>query len=261
VDPSLRNAALGHYEELARLGRAIASPARLRMIDLLRQGPRSVEALAEQAGLEMANASHHLQQMRAARLVVSEKEGQRVVYRLASNDVGHLFVSLRLLAESVLPEFDRIKAALHVNDDDKRGELLQRIARGEVTVLDVRPKEEWQSGHLLDAMHIPLPELQARVQELPKKRPVVAYCRGPFCPMALTAVDLLRDAGFEAEHLDLGPADVAAGTGFARRLVVVPVVPRLSASKLRSARGPGPADPTTRATSRTRKKKLARRDP
>jgi DNA-binding transcriptional ArsR family regulator len=222
VNPEQRAAAMAHYEELARIGKAIASPARLRLLDLLRQGPRSVDVLAEQAGLEVANVSQHLQQLRAAHLVTSDKEGQRVVYRLATPAVGALFVGLRHLGEAVLPELDRLKATLQIHDDEQRTSLLRRIGRGEVTVLDVRPVEEWRSGHLLDAVHIPLPELPTRMAELPKKRAVIAYCRGPYCPMALSAVEILRDAGYTAEHLDLGPADVgdratvAVGTAVAK---------------------------------------------
>jgi rhodanese-related sulfurtransferase/DNA-binding transcriptional ArsR family regulator len=224
VDPALRDAALSHYEELARLGKAMSSPVRLRVLDLLRQGPRSVEVLAVAAGVSVANASQHLQQLRAARVVVSEKQGQQVVYRLAHDGVGALFVALRSLGESVLPEMDRLKETLQVHDGTRRAALLQSVSGGEVTLLDVRPTEEWRGGHLLDAVHIPLGELAARVGELPRKKPVVAYCRGPYCPMALTAVEILRAAGYAAEHLDLGPPDLARGTALARRLVVAPAL-------------------------------------
>jgi DNA-binding transcriptional ArsR family regulator/rhodanese-related sulfurtransferase len=234
-----------HYEELARVGKALASPVRLRLLDLLRQGPRSVDVLATQAGLEVANVSQHLQQLRAARLVASDKDGQRVVYRLASAEVEGLFVALRGFGETVLPAFDRVKTTLQTLSEDQRGALLGRIARGEVTVLDVRPVEEWRAGHLLDAVHIPLTELPARVAELPKRRDVVAYCRGPYCPMALSAVEILRVAGYRADHLDLGPADLfahVAGTAVAsatlrpRPRATSPTTPRVLARSAKSPR-------------------------
>jgi DNA-binding transcriptional ArsR family regulator len=234
---------MAHYDELARVGRALSSPARLRLLDLLRQGPRSVEVLAEQSGLAVANVSQHLQQLRGAHLVASDKQGQRVVYRLATLDVDALFVALRRFGEAALPGLDRVKTVLQVHDDEHRNVLLRRIARGEVTVLDVRPIEEWQAGHLLDAVHIPLPELPTRVSELPKKRDVIAYCRGPFCPMALSAVSILRDAGYAADHLDLGPADVG---GRARIRVA-----RITSE---SGVGTGTAVATTAGTRRARAK-------
>lgn len=247
MTPEQRSAAMAHYEELARLGKAIASPARLRLIDLLRQGPRSVDVLAEQAGLEIANVSQHLQQLRAAHLVASDKDGQRVVYRLATKDVGHLFVCLRLLGESVLPELDRLKSTLQVHSSETRNLLLKRITRGEVTVLDVRPLEEWMGGHLLDAVHIPLSELPARIGELPKRTDIVAYCRGPYCPMALSAVEILRGAGYRAEHLDLGPADLA-GTA-----VAAPARKRSPSTKAtHPARVSTRTSPSPRAKSRKR---------
>lgn len=210
MDPALRASALAHYEELARLGKVAASPVRLQLIDLLRQGPRSVEVLAEHAGVGVANVSQHLQQMRAAHLVASEKQGQHVVYRLSSDEVGQFFTCLRKLGESLLPELDRLKGALQVHADPERAVILKKIEAGRATLLDVRPREEWEAGHLPGAVHIPLGELKQRLDELPKKPEIVAYCRGPYCPMALTAVAVLRDAGFRAEHLDLGPADLAA---------------------------------------------------
>jgi len=209
VDPALRVAALAHYEELARLGKAVASPVRLQLIDLLRQGPRSVEVLAAQSGVSTANVSQHLQQLRAAHLVANEKQGQRIVYRLASQDVSRFFMCLRQLGESLLPELDRLRDALQVSTEPERAVLLQRIEDGEVTLLDVRPAEEWEAEHLPGAINIPLDELSGRLGELEHATDVVAYCRGPYCPMALTAVDVLRGAGFRAEHLDLGPPDLA----------------------------------------------------
>jgi rhodanese-related sulfurtransferase/DNA-binding transcriptional ArsR family regulator len=220
VDPALRTAALAHYEELARLGKAASSPIRLRLIDLLRQGPRSVEVLADEAGVSVANVSQHLQQLRAAHLVASDKQGQRIIYRLSSSEVGTLFTCLRRLGESLLPELDRLKDALQVHSEPAREALLEKVAAGQATLLDVRPEEEWSASHLPGAVHIPLGELPVRLDELPRDHEVIAYCRGPYCPMALAAVDLLRGAGFKAEHLDLGPADLAE-----RRFALITTVP------------------------------------
>ncbi|MEW5847451.1 MAG: metalloregulator ArsR/SmtB family transcription factor [Myxococcota bacterium] len=210
MDNDLRALALAHYSNLARIGRALANPIRLRLLDLLRQGPRSVETLAEAAGVALTNTSQHLQQLRAARLVESHKEGQRVIYRLADESVSAFFAALRGLAEVRLPEMDRLRGALKTLADDEREELLARIEADEVTLLDVRPSEEFQSGHLPGALCIPLNELRRRLAEIPKGREVVAYCRGPYCPMALEAVNLLASVGFQARHLDLGFPDVAA---------------------------------------------------
>jgi DNA-binding transcriptional ArsR family regulator len=209
LDPALRQLGLAHYEELARLGKAVSSPVRLQILDLLRQGPRSVDVLAERSGVSVANMSQHLQQLRAAHLVLSEKQGQRIAYRLSSADVAKFFSSLRALGEGLLPEIDRLRSALKVHSEPERAALLERIEGGEVTLLDVRPDEEWDAGHLPGAIHIPFEVLSKRLADLPKKKDVIAYCRGPFCPLAIAAVDLLNHAGFKACHLDLGPADLA----------------------------------------------------
>lgn len=205
-----RQAAISHYELLGRVAKALGSPARLRLLDLLRQGPRSVEVLAEEAGLNLKNASQHLQQLRAARLVETHKEGQRVVYRVAEAEVSQFFGALRELSEAILPEMDRIGRELELLAPEQREALLQRIKRDEVLLLDVRPAEEFAAGYLAGAVSIPLDELPRRLRELPKKRDIVAYCRGPYCTMALDAVALLKKHGFKAEHLDLGIPDLRA---------------------------------------------------
>jgi rhodanese-related sulfurtransferase/predicted transcriptional regulator len=206
---SRRALARTHYAELAKIGKALASPVRLQLVDLLRQGPRSVESLAEQAGISVANASQHLQQLSAARLVRSDKRAQRVVYSIDRDPVAKLYGSIRELAELVLPEMDRLRDELEVLDDDERDVLLDRIKGGQVTLIDVRPADEYQAGHIPGAISLPLEELPDRIGELPKKREIVAYCRGPYCPFALEAVAMLEAAGFKARHLDLGPPDLA----------------------------------------------------
>jgi rhodanese-related sulfurtransferase/predicted transcriptional regulator len=203
-----RALALAHYGELARIGKAFASPVRLQLLDLLRQGARNVEDLAEAAGLSVANSSQHLQQMRAARLVQAERQGKHVAYRLADEGVSLVFGALRRLAEALLPEMDRLRRELGVLAEEEREELLGLIRSGQVTLLDVRPEEEYRAGHLPGARSIPLAQLPARLSEIPRGREVVAYCRGPYCPMASDAVAVLSAAGFRARHLDLGVPDL-----------------------------------------------------
>jgi len=199
------------YEQVARVGKAASAPKRLELLDLLCQGPRSVEALALQAGISLANASQHLQVLRGARLVEAEKKGLRVEYRLASEDVCEFFLTLRGLAESRLAEIDQVtreyfesRGAMEAVEGE---ELLRRVRDGEVTVLDVRPSEEYRAGHIPGALSVPVSELKARLRELPKDREIVAYCRGPYCVMALEAVQLLRAKGFEAHRMEQGVVD------------------------------------------------------
>ena len=199
------------YEQVARVGKAASAPKRLELLDLLCQGPRSVEALALQAGISLANASQHLQVLRGARLVEAEKKGLRVEYRLASEDVCEFFLTLRGLAESRLAEIDQVtreyfesRGAMEAVEGE---ELLRRVRDGEVTVLDVRPSEEYRAGHIPGALSVPVSELKARLRELPKDREIVAYCRGPYCVMALEAVQLLRAKGFEAQRMEQGVVD------------------------------------------------------
>jgi rhodanese-related sulfurtransferase len=196
------------YDEIARIGKATASPARLAMLDLLSQGPRTVDALATQLGQSLANASHHLQVLRRARLVEAEKAGQYVTYRLADPQVGDFFLRLRGLAESRLGEIERVsrqywqtRGALEAIDKD---ELQRRVRSGLVTVIDVRPRQEYVAGHLPGAISMPLSDLRKRLRTLPKHRDVVAYCRGPYCVMALDAVELLRRKGFRAHRMEDG---------------------------------------------------------
>ena len=199
------------YGQFARLGKAVAAPKRLELLDLLSQGPRTVEALAGEAALSVANASQHLQILRAARLVESNKHGLFVEYRLADEGVSRFFLALRGLAESRLAEVEQVarqfvesRGGMEAVASD---ELLQRVRRGEVTVIDVRPVEEYRAGHLPGAISLPVADLKARLQELPRDREVVAYCRGPYCVMAVTAVALLRRRGFRAHRLEQGVAD------------------------------------------------------
>lgn len=193
------------YEQFARVGGALSSPARLELLDVLAQGERSVEVLADRAALSVANASRHLQVLREAGLVEARKQGLRVFYRLAEPGVYDLLGMVRSLAERRLAEVDRIVDAYFGARDRlepvSRPELLERARSGRVTVLDVRPAEEYQAGHIEGAVSIPIDELEARLGELPKGKEVVAYCRGPYCVWSFRAVDTLRAAGRKARRL------------------------------------------------------------
>jgi rhodanese-related sulfurtransferase/DNA-binding transcriptional ArsR family regulator len=199
------------YEQFARIGKAISAPKRLELLDLLCQGPRTVEALAEQATLSVANASRHLQVLRAARLVDAEKKGLFVEYRVADDGVWRFFLELRGLAEARLAEVALVARGYLEEHGTMESvgaeELLRRVRAGEVTVLDVRPTEEYRAGHIPGAMSIPVADLKARLKELPKDREVVAYCRGPYCVMAVEAVELLRKKGFKAHRIEQGVPD------------------------------------------------------
>ena len=199
------------YEQLARIGKAVSASKRLELLDLLCQGPRTVEALAEQAAISVANASQHLKVLRSARLVDAEKQGIYVEYRLLDDEVCRFFLALRGLAESHLAEIEQITRTYFVQhgtlESVKGEELLRRVRKGAVTVLDVRPIEEYRAGHIPGAISIPVGELKARLKELPKDREIVAYCRGPYCVMAVEAVDLLRQKGFMAQRMEQGVVD------------------------------------------------------
>lgn len=199
------------YEQIARISKAAAAPKRLELLDLLSQGPRTVEVLADLAAITVGNASQHLKILRAARLVDAQKQGLYVEYRLAGDEVANFFVALRTLARSRLAEVERItreylegRNALEAVEGD---ELVRRVRSGEVTVIDVRPVEEYRAGHIPGARSIPISELAGRLQEVPKGREVVAYCRGPYCVMAAEAVNLLRSRGFVAHRMEQGVAD------------------------------------------------------
>jgi rhodanese-related sulfurtransferase/DNA-binding transcriptional ArsR family regulator len=199
------------FQQFARIGKAVASPKRIELLDLLSQGPRHVEALADTASISVANASQHLQILRAARLVDTEKSGVFVTYRLADPSVADFVRQLRTLAENRLAEVEHTTRGFIEGrigfDPVNREELLRRVRKGEVTVLDVRPAEEFRAGHLPRALSVPLEDLEARMKDLPKDREIVAYCRGPYCVMAVEAVARLREEGFRAVRLDLGVLD------------------------------------------------------
>jgi rhodanese-related sulfurtransferase len=199
------------YEQFSRIGKAVSSPKRLELIDLLCQGERTVEALAKETGLTVANASQHLQVLRAARLVEAEKMGLYVTYRLADQMVCEFFLSMRILAENRLAEVEQTKRRFLEGREGMepvdRDALLKRVHEGLVTVLDVRPSEEYQAGHIPGAISIPLKELKRRLSGLPQNQEIVAYCRGPYCVLAIQAVEVLRAKGFNAVRLEEGIQD------------------------------------------------------
>jgi rhodanese-related sulfurtransferase len=202
------------YGQLSRIGRALASPKRLELLDLLSQCPKTVEHLARQVGQSVAAASHHLQVLRAAQLVEASKEGQFVRYRLADREVSRFFVNLRSLGESRLAEIERVTRRFLEGRDAvesvSREALLERVRRREVIVLDVRPAEEFRAGHIPGAKSLPLTELKRRLAELPRDQQIVAYCRGPYCVMAVDAVAVLKGAGFDAVRWADGVAEWSA---------------------------------------------------
>jgi len=199
------------YAQVARIGKAVASPKRLEFIELLCQGEKTVEVLAAQADISVKLASAHLKELRLARLVETRKEGKYVQYRLASTSVADLWVNLRSEAEERLVELQVALASIVQHGDELEGvdraSILKRAKTGEVLVLDVRPEEEFAAGHLPHARSLPIDELRKRLAELPKDVPVVAYCRGPFCLMAKDAVELLLKKGYRAFHLTDGVAE------------------------------------------------------
>lgn len=196
------------YEQFARIGKALASARRVELLDLLCQGERSVDALAQTSGMTVTNTSQHLQALRAARLVDTRKEGTKVIYRVADDEVCRFFFALRELAGNRLAEVEQF---VHhyvegVGEYEPVGcaELLERAKRRGVIVLDVRPPEEYASGHITGAISIPLEELERRLSSLPGDAEIVAYCRGPYCLLAPRAVELLRERGFHAQRLEDG---------------------------------------------------------
>lgn len=199
-----------HYAQLARVGKAVASPRRIELLDLLGQAPRTVEDLAAQAGMSLASCSQHLQVLRGARLVEAHKAGLYVTYRLAPG-VEAFLLAQRRLAQERLPDLEANTRAFlesrNALEPVDRATLLRRALSGEVTVLDVRPPEEFHAGHLPGARSVPLHALRARLCELPRDQEIVAYCRGATCVFAIEAVRALREAGFTAWRLDSGPAD------------------------------------------------------
>jgi rhodanese-related sulfurtransferase len=209
------------YEQLGRVAQALGSAGRLQILEYVAQGERSVDALAAMSGLSTANTSKHLQALRQAGLVSARKEGLRVYYRLAGDDVVELISALRLVAEHRVAEVERLVRLWLAHRDEMEAipavELLERAKKGLVTVLDVRPAEEYAAGHIPGAINVPVDKLESFLSRLPKRKEVVAYCRGPYCLMSFDAVEKLRRRGWRARRLANGlPEWRAAGLPIAR---------------------------------------------
>lgn len=201
------------FEQFARVGKALGSGKRLELIDLLAQGERTVESLATAAGLGLTTASAHLQTLKHAGLVTTRREGTRIHYQLAGDDVARLYGLVRTVAQTHVSDVEPKRIAyLGLNDsagdeaheEITREQLLARTAAGTVTVLDVRPRLEYQAAHIPGALSIPLEELSDRLGELPPSREIVAYCRGAYCVLAYEAIGLLRQSGRRATRLNEG---------------------------------------------------------
>lgn len=193
------------YEQVARIGKALSSPKRLELLEMLAQSEKPVELLATELSIDVKLTSAHLKALKEARLVKSRRDGKYIIYRLSGGDVAQLGVSLREVAEEHLVEL-RLAVSQMMAEPDKlskvgRSELLAQARRGEVIVIDVRPQAEYDTAHLPCARSIPLPELERRLAELPKKAQIVAYCRGPFCLMSDEAVKLLAAKGYKARKI------------------------------------------------------------
>ncbi len=200
-------------EQFARIAKALANPHRLELVDVLAQGERSVEELARETALSIANASQHLQALRDAHLIIARKEGLRVYYRLSDPDVFRLIQIIREIAERQLAEVGRIVDTYLTERASMEpvtlGELLSRLHEPGVIVLDVRPALEYAQGHIAGARSIPIDELESRLHELPPEQEIIAYCRGTYCVFADEAVELLTRRGYRARRLQPGYPDWA----------------------------------------------------
>ena len=194
------------YEEFSRLGKALSSPRRLEILDLLAQGPRTVESVALETDQTVPNASQHLLALKAAGLLQSTKAGLYVTYRLASPNVASFLLAFRRLAETQIAEIERLSATFFEESPEPidARELSRHLSRGDVVLLDVRPRQEYEASHLPGALSMPLRELESELVRLPKRKRIVAYCRGPYCVYAHDAVKLLRKRGYKADRLQEG---------------------------------------------------------
>lgn len=200
---TFKDAAYGH---VAEVGKALSSPARLEMLELLSQAPRTVDVLANEIGQTTANTSHHLQKLKHAKLVKSERDGLHVIYSLAGDDVAGLLLRLQDVAARHVAELDRLSRDFF---DDRDGveaievdELRDRMQSGDVVLVDVRPGREYAAGHLPGARSVPVDELDEHLDDLPRDRPIVAYCRGRLCTFSADAARRLRELGYDARRTD-----------------------------------------------------------
>ncbi len=198
------------YDQFSRIGKAVSSPKRLELLDILCQGERTVEILANETSLTIANTSQHLQVLKNSRLVEQEKKGLYVVYRPAPM-VCEFFLSMRKVAENRIAEIEQIKNRFLTGkkgmEPVDRDALIKRIQKEEIIVLDVRPVEEFRAGHINGALSVPLKELEFMLAKFSKSKEIVAYCRGPYCVLSIDAVELLNTRGYQAVRLEEGVQD------------------------------------------------------
>ena len=196
------------FTQFSRVGKALSNANRLELLEFIAQGPRSVESLAKVSKLSIANTSQHLQQLRQSGLVTSHKEGLKVYYSISGDDVIALLESVRRVAERHLSDVDKLVTTYLTAKDNldpvPASELIERVKQDLVTVLDVRPKEEFEAGHVQGAINIPINELEDHLKQLNPSQEIVAYCRGPHCILAFDAVAQLREKGFQARRLEKG---------------------------------------------------------
>lgn len=196
------------YQEFARIGKCLSSPKRLELIDLLSQGPKSVDQIAKITAMSVANVSQHLQTLHESRLVKFTKKGNYVIYEIAELSVADFMVSLHQLSEQQLVEIQRLKTEIvqhHASMEPiALEELMERIEKGEVLLLDVRPQDEYQMGHIPGAISMPIEELENHLASLPANKEIVAYCRGPYCLMSAQAVEFLKSKGIKASRIEEG---------------------------------------------------------
>jgi len=247
------------YGQFARIGHALASPKRIELLDLLGQGEKTVEALAEHVATPIKNTSAHLRVLRQARLVETRRDGTYVYYRLADDDVFRLLRTLETLGHSRLADIQQVVQSYLDGPDELEPvtfKELQRLMReAEVTVVDVRPAAEYQAGHIPGALSVPVGDLKRRLRELSKRREIIAYCRGRYCVYSLDAVTVLRKHGYRARRAHDGLPDwraaglpIEAGAGSTASLAARPSPP----SPTRRRRQPSPPTSGTPATSRSR---------
>ena len=202
------------FEQFARLGKILSSSSRLVLLDLLAQGEKPVEVLAEQANLTISNTSNHLRELRATSLVLTRRRGKSILYRLAGPSVRRLVRALQDVAHDRLAEVRELVRSYYEDPDALEAvdahTLRSRIEKGDVVVLDVRPSDEYRSGHVSGAISIPIDELDQRLSEIPRDRQIVAYCRGPYCLYSRQAVERLREEGLEALRMEEGIPEWAA---------------------------------------------------
>lgn len=229
---SIRQSKTELFDQFARIGKALSSGVRIEVLDLLAQSERSVEALAEMLNQSIQNISRHLQILRNTKLITSRKDGNFVFYRLADSEVSRLVSMVQSVARARLAEVEEIvkRFVSHSGEFEAVAapELMKRVDSGEVVVVDVRPRVEFDAGHIPGALNVPLPDLERRLKELPRNVEVVAYCRGRYCLLAYAAVDFLSSHGRRAQRLNIGMSEWRLDR---RPLVVQSVVKELPAPR------------------------------